>query len=307
MTQKNGEKRGQIVSTRDGRDQILDMIARQEGEITKALGSDIDPKKYMRMAVTAIKTADSRLFSCPPVSVVIALTQAAQLGLEVDPLIGHAYVVPRWNTATSSMWGSLMLGYRGLLMRALRSGAVAMFDAGVVRRGDHFVVRQGSNPHLEHVEDFESPSEGEVIASYAIAHFANGYHRFVVCPRWRIEAAKKNSDLGKRSSGPWKTNYGEMAQKTALRRLCGFIPMDEDTRSAITREEMEESGRFLDSDRASSHPRPANPSKSTSAFDGLKSIVRTTVGDDGIRNSTDDPPMNDDVPYFESHEENDVP
>jgi recombination protein RecT len=50
-----------------------------------------------------------------------------------------------------------------------------------------------------------------------------------------VDAIRKRSRSG--SSGPWVTDYGEMAKKTSLRRLCKLLPLSPEVAEHIERDQ----------------------------------------------------------------------
>ena len=212
-------------------------------DLAKALsGSSMDLEKFTRVALTAWERGDENLMAAHPASIASAVMAAAQLGLSLDPLIGEAYLVARKNSKHDCMWAGLMIGYKGLLKRGRKSSSVEMFDAGVVYEGDELIVRQGTEPMLEHTRSLSVTKEPQVVAAWAVAHFKGGFKRIVVVPRWELDKARKQGA----KYGPWVQHFGAMSQKTALRRLLAVCPMDEDTQSALGQEEANERGEFID-------------------------------------------------------------
>lgn len=227
------------------RAQLRQLLDGQRKQLNAALGGTANLDRYIRVVLTAFGRGGGKLHECPPSSVYAAALQAAQLGLSVDPLVGEAYLVPRWNKNRGCQWCSLIVGFHGLLRRVRASGEIASVDAGVVYVGDDFSYERGSDPWIKHsgdVDEDQPPGGGgasSVRCAWAIAHFkAEGSKpRTEITRKWQIESSRIASGA---SFGPWVTHYDRMAQKTALRRLCAVLPMDDLTREAIAREEIAE-------------------------------------------------------------------
>ena len=98
--------------------------------------------------------------------------QAVQLGLEPG-LLGHCYILPYKREAT------FIIGYKGMIDLARRSGHIQSIYAHAVHENDEFEYELGLHPKLEH-----KPSHGDrgaFIGAYAVAHFkrrwvSNGIH-----------------------------------------------------------------------------------------------------------------------------------
>ena len=215
-------------------------------QISAALAGAFDIDKYVRMAMSAYSRGDDNLKKAHPVSIVGAIVTAAQAGLSLDGLSGECYIVARWNKHVQCHWASIMVGYPGLMKRAMRAQDVA-FDMQAVFEGDEFEYQLGTTPQIVHRRGENPPKlksngEPEVKCAYAIAHFANGHKRVYVMPKWEIEKTRMRS--GRPNDGAWQSDYGAMAAKSALRRLCKTCPMDDKTTQLITQEERAEVGKF---------------------------------------------------------------
>jgi recombination protein RecT len=141
--------------------------------------------------------------------------QSAELGLEAGSALGHAYLVPYKTECT------LIIGYRGLLELARRSGQIKQLSAHPVYEHDAFEVRFGTSETIDH-HPLLAGERGEIIAAYAVAHLADGSVQSEVMTRAEIDAIRSRSRAGQ--SGPWVTDYAEMSRKTVLRRLCKYLP-----------------------------------------------------------------------------------
>jgi recombination protein RecT len=65
----------------------------------------------------------------------------------------------------------------------------------------------------------------------------DGGVQFEVMSRSEIDGIRSRSKSS--GSGPWVTDYPEMARKTVLRRLCKYLPMSSELASAMESEESE--------------------------------------------------------------------
>jgi recombination protein RecT len=211
-----------------------------KGELAKALPRHMDPAHFARIVLTEVRR-NPQLLSATRDSFVLAVLNAAQLGLEPGPL-GHAYLVPYRNSRTNTKEVQLLLGYKGLQDLAHRSGTVDVIDAVAVHEGEPFKISRGSESKLEH-EELASCADNAVIAYYAVAYPTNG-GRPVFEVMWPkdIEAIRKRSQA--KDDGPWKTDYDAMALKTVVRRLLnrGKVRLSSEIASAIQEDEARELG-----------------------------------------------------------------
>ena len=197
-------------------------------------------ERLLRIAYTAA-TKNPALLRCDPNSIVAAVVEASQMGLSVDGVLGHAYLVPYGNIA------QMQLGYRGLIALAYRSGRIQRFACDTVYDGDVFDYGEGTAPYLVHKKPMKGP-RGECIGAYAVAHLKDAaLPMFRVMPidevlahrdrssGWQAFAAKKVRTT------PWDTDPDAMAQKTAVRMLGKLLPVTE-VQEAAARDEQRDQG-----------------------------------------------------------------
>lgn len=190
----------------------------------------------IRVALTACQRSPD-LLDCDPVSVLGCVMQAAQLGLETDGILGHAYLVPFNNTRARRKECQLIVGYKGYLALARRSGEVSSFFAHVVYKGDRFTFQYGTQADLIHVPNMDK--RGEPVAVYAVVKLRDGGADFEVLP-WSVvlECQQKYG----RGRGPWHDHLEEMARKTAIRRLAKRCPVSVEIQRAASMDELAEIG-----------------------------------------------------------------
>src|SRR6185436_8601826 len=189
---------------------IRGLLEQSKTQIKMALPRHLDADRLLRIAMTSIQRTP-KLLECTKRSLLGAIMEAAQLGLMPDGVLGHAYLVPFRNTRNGGrMEVQLIPGYRGLIDLARRSGKVESIQARVVHKKDSFDFAYGDEPFLKHrPSDEEDP--GAMTAAYAVARLVGGEKAFEVMWKAQIDAIRKRSKAS--DSGPWVTDYEEMARK----------------------------------------------------------------------------------------------
>jgi recombination protein RecT len=190
------------------------LLNQSKEQIKLALPKHLDVDRVMRTAMTEVNK-NTYLQKCNPLSVVGSVIQASELGLEVGSALGHAFLVPYGDKA------QLIVGYKGLLSLARRSGNIKTITARAVYENDEFEYRYGLADEIKHKPALNDP--GPMVAVYAIALFKDGGHQFEVMSVEEVEKIRKRSKAG--NSGPWKTDPEEMSRKTVIRRLFKYLPM----------------------------------------------------------------------------------
>ena len=201
---------------------IQDYIRKMEGEIAKALPSVLTPERFTRITLSALST-NRTLQECSPQSFLGAMMTAAQLGLEPNTPLGQAYLIPYRNHGKLEC--QFQLGYKGLIDLAYRSGEVSTIQAHTVYENDTFDYELGLEPKLRHVP--ATKDRGAPVFFYAVFRMKDGGYGFDVMS---VEDARSHGRKYSKAfgSGPWQTNFEEMAKKTVLKRVLKYAPLKTD-------------------------------------------------------------------------------
>ncbi|EIJ79162.1 recombination and repair protein RecT [Bacillus methanolicus PB1] len=202
-------------------------------EIEKALPSHMNPDRMARIALTTIRTNPKLLEASVP-SLLGAVMQAAQLGLEPG-LIGHCYLVPFKNGKTGQTDVQFIIGYKGMIDLARRSGQIENIYAHAVYSKDEFDYELGLEPKLKHKPYMEG-DRGEFVGAYAVAHFKDGGYQFEFMPKSEIDKRRKRSKAA--NNGPWVSDYEEMAKKTVIRHMWKYLPISVEIQQQAMQDEV---------------------------------------------------------------------
>lgn len=213
---------------------IRHMLDQQKDAIAMSLPSGMDADRFARLLLTAANT-NPRLFGCDPTSFLAAGVACAQLGLEPNDSRGLAYLVPFKDKRRGEVV-QVIIGYRGMMELARRSGMVTSINAFPVFEGDDFRYSLGLDPDLHHVPAPDGDENPERLTHvYAVAK-VNGDPQFVVLTRRQVDKARAQSSGAQSGTSPWSSHYVEMALKTAIRRLCKYLPQTVEVAQALTTE-----------------------------------------------------------------------
>jgi recombination protein RecT len=136
-----------------------------------------------------------KLLECTTPSIVRAVMQAGELGLELGGLLGEAYLVP-FRNKQGQREAQCIPGYKGLIKLARQSGQIAGISARIVYSGDAFSVDLAEET-IHHEPDFEGDRESAAImAAYAIARFVDGGRQVEVMTRAESESAARRATTG---------------------------------------------------------------------------------------------------------------
>ncbi len=196
-------------------------------KLVEAAGSAMKPDDLVRLTLIAASRTPE-LARCTFDSVLRALMDAAALGIKPGGLMGRGYLVPRSNKKNGTVECNFDPGWRGLVDVARRSGKIRRIEAHVVYEADEFVVERTPLTSIRHVPT-ETANPGAVRAAYAVAEFTGGEVQIEILYRRDLDKIRRFGA----QNGPWANWYDEMARKSAVRRLCKYLPFDPQLEAAI--------------------------------------------------------------------------
>ncbi len=200
-------------------------------ELSLALPKHMDAKRVARIMLTDVRKNPS-LAACNAQSFFGAMISSAQAGLEIGEIFGQAYLVPFKNEKKKITECQLIIGYRGMIQLAHRSGQVKNIHADVVWDNDFFDYGRGMNQRFEHVPNMQQDGK-HITHAYAYAHLMNGGFEYVVLKKKDVDKIKDAAKTQKF----WGVHYNEMAKKTALRRLFKLLPVSSEIMQVIARDD----------------------------------------------------------------------
>jgi len=205
-------------------------------QIAKALPRHLGSERFTRLAITMIRRPD--LAKCKPMSIVSAVMEAAQVGLELDGVLGHGYLVPYKSEC------KFIPGYRGLIAMAGRCPGVSHVEAATVYAGDDFSYQKGDTPILSHTPERDPSKRGMATAYYAVLVFKNGQRKWEVMEKVDVDKVRDRSPAAKSSYSPWShpEDTHEMGKKTVIKRVLKTSGLTAEITKYVAQEEYYEAG-----------------------------------------------------------------
>lgn len=199
-------------------------LMQMEGQFKNALPSHINPKKFVRVAMTAIST-NPKLLEAERPSLFAQLTLCAQDGLIPDGK--EAAIIPYGSTV------SYQPMVKGICKQAKNSGEISILGAEVVCENDDYeswIDEKG--PHFKHKKARKNRGNVELTYAYAVMKDGGTYHEEI-----NEEEMAKIEGCSKARNSPWKGPFrDEMKKKSALKRLCkNTLPSSADLDGLVDR------------------------------------------------------------------------
>lgn len=212
-----------VVNQRDA--QIQEGLKAKQQMVKSLMEGDIS--KANKFIATAVKVAcDYKLKDCNPNSIIDACITVAQLGLDLNPVLSHAYLVP--------FKGNIQLivsarGYNALLARTGWK-----LKTYIVNDDDDFDYNiDGFTETVRYKRNLDGDG-GSFKYAVAIAQSPDGELYVEVMNAKQIEKHRKvSSNQSEKPSGVWAQWFDEMAMKTVAKKLVKKLPIGEDMAYAV--------------------------------------------------------------------------
>lgn len=194
-----------------------------------------DPDRARRFvaSITSAVATTPALQECDPATILSGALLGESLGLSPSPQLGQYYLVPFKNTKKGCTDAQFVLGYKGYVQLALRSGYYKRINVMGVKAGelvawDAFTEDITLNLISDELARESAPSVGYV----AMFEYLNGFRKVIYWSREKMEAHALRYSKGyaaKKGYTFWEKDFDGMAYKTMLRQLIskwGIMSID---------------------------------------------------------------------------------
>ncbi len=201
----------------------VDIARRNSTRFEAVLPRHIEARPFVGMAEAALYR-DEKLMEAAgtnPQAFFSALMKCAALGHR--PGSEEFYLIPRKVKGRLEVQG--IEGYRGIVERMYRSGAVASVIVREVCEKDDFRYVEGEMTKPVHRIDWFGGDRGKMIGVYAYAIMTTGaVSRVVILNADDITKIRARSDGSTSEFSPWNRDERAMWWKSAARRLEPWVP-----------------------------------------------------------------------------------
>ncbi len=200
-----------------------------EESVKKALTASLGGDKADKLIADLLAAAASNpgIQACDFKTVTSAGMVAVALNLPLAPQLGYCYVVPFEDRKYNRTVATFVLGYRGYIQLAERTGSYRRIVVLEIKEKEFISY----NPLTEELraninDDSDSRDAENTVGYYAMFELLNGFTKALYWSKKRMTAhALKYSkgyarDIEKgQSFSFWSQNFDEMAKKTMIRQL----------------------------------------------------------------------------------------
>lgn len=210
-----------------------------------------DPERAKRFiaSITSAVAVNPALQECEAGSILAGALLGESLNLSPSPQLGQYYLVPFKCKEKKDRSGNIIspetvkaqfiIGYKGYIQLALRSGAYADLDVMEIREGEYQGKHKTTGkPQFSFIEDDDEREKLPVIGYMAYFEYLNGFRKVIYwskakmmnhadkySPAYSAKSHQKiidgeiaEKDMWKYSSF-WYKDFDDMAKKTLLRQL----------------------------------------------------------------------------------------
>ncbi|MFT8330277.1 recombinase RecT [Bifidobacterium psychraerophilum] len=227
----------QMVQARP-QDRLKDMLMKSWPRIQAVIGNNMSGERLYQLCVSTINK-EPKLAECSPESVLSCFMKCSALGLEPSSVdgLGRAYILPYGNRRNGSVDATFILGYKGIIDLARRSGQIKSLHAQAVYEGDEFDTwedESGQHFRFHQARDVEH-SEQKLTDVFVNAQLMTGGFVFEHMTRSEVDQIRRRSKAS--NNGPWVSDFEAMAKKTVIRRVFPYLPVSVNASSAVTADE----------------------------------------------------------------------
>lgn len=219
--------------------------------INQTLGDKKKAERYTAAIMSAVAT-NPQLSNCEAISIITGSLLGESLGLAHSPQLGQYYLVPfkvkAKNGIPEHYDASFILGYKGLIQLAIRSGYYKKINVLEVKKGELKYYNPFSEEiEIEPIQDVDVREKEQTIGYYAMFEYLNGFQKIMYWSKAQMiahadryspafsagatggkypkvsfadyEAGRYDKNDEWLYSSFWYKNFDGMAKKTMLRQL----------------------------------------------------------------------------------------
>ena len=200
-----------------------------------------DPARARRFtaSITSAVAVNPALQECDAGTILAGALLGESLNLSPSPQLGQYYLVPFKNRKANKTDAQFVLGYKGYIQLALRSGQYADLDVTEIKQGEYLGKDQMTGkPKFQFIEDDDQRDALPTVGYMAYFEYLNGFRKTLY---WSKEKMMNHADTYSKAfsrqkyeellagkipesemwkySSFWYKSFDDMAKKTLLRQL----------------------------------------------------------------------------------------
>lgn len=208
-------------------DDLRHLLEAAEGRFREVAPKWLSVDRVVRL-VLAARSRTPRIGQCSKESILLFTMKCAETGLE--PIgAGGMWPVPYFNSKSGGYELQAIPDWRGLIQLAKKTEQVKHVHAHLVHENDRFDYKLGDSPSVEHHPALKD--RGEVVGAYCVCVLPDDSRHIEFMTREEVEDIRKRSKAS--DNGPWKSDWGQMAIKTVVRRALKVFAASPEMQAAL--------------------------------------------------------------------------
>jgi len=267
-------------------DQVRTQLTAMTPQFAAALPKHVSPERFVRVLMTAVQTTPA-LLNADRRTLFASAMKASQMGLLPDGREGAI--------VTFKDQCQFMPMVAGVMKMVRNSGEISTWSVQAVYENDNFDFCLGDEEHITHKPALSN--RGKLIAVYSIVSMKDGEKSREVMSVEDVNGIRGRSRSG--NSGPWVTDFAEMAKKTVVRRHAKRLPLSTDIDGAIREDdEMFMPPAETQQEPAEAPPQPSAAKRPTRLQKVAEQAPEPQHDDDGVidMQPSDQPAADNDSP-----------
>lgn len=204
-----------------------------------------DPARVRRFtaSITSAVAVNPALQECDAGTILAGALLGESLNLSPSPQLGQYYLVPFKNRKANKIDAQFVLGYKGYIQLALRSGQYADLDVTEIKQGEYLGKdSMTGKPKFQFIEDDDQRDALPTVGYMAYFEYMNGFRKVLY---WSKEKMMNHADTYSKAfsrqkyeellagkipesemwkySSFWYKSFDDMAKKTMLRQLISRL------------------------------------------------------------------------------------
>jgi len=191
-----------------------------------------DGQRFITAIISAVST-NIELAKCDNNTILNAAMVGEALKLSPSPQLGQYYMVPFDDNKNNRKVATFILGYKGYIQLAIRSGQYKKLNVLAIKEGELVKYDPLSEDiEVNLIEDENKREEAPTVGYYAMFEYTNGFRKTLYWSRAKMEAHALKYSKGyavKKGYTFWEKDFDGMAFKTMLRQLIskwGIMSID---------------------------------------------------------------------------------
>lgn len=191
-----------------------------------------DGQRFMTQILSAV-TNNPALASCDQMSILNCAFLGESLKLSPSPQLGQYYMVPFEDYKNKRTVSTFILGYKGYIQLAIRSGYYKKINVLAIKQGELINYNAlDEEIQVNLMQDEEARETAPTIGYYAMFEYQNGFRKTMYWSKAKMEQHASKFSKGysaKKGYTFWEKDFDQMAYKTMLRQLIskwGIMSID---------------------------------------------------------------------------------